>query len=477
MSVHLRSASHEPGAQSALSGIDVVDAAARSLVRSTIAERGRLALAVSGGCDSMVLMRAVHRAAIEHDGAAAGIHVLSFDHGTGVHSAAAADLVAAEAKSLGLGVTIGRGQLAGGSEAKWRDARWAFLRDARAGATIATAHTLDDQIETVVMRTLRAAGARGIAGLIDSRDVVRPLVGVSRDAVRRYAAINDVRFAEDPSNASPAYMRNRIRGDLLPAIRRSSPTFETEILALAARASVLRDEIDAIVEDFMCEAGEDELLRVARQELATYDSAALCVLWQAIAARAQVTLDRRGTLRLAQFTTSGAPGARIQLSGGVEVFRHRQTFVLRRMVNGAALREMSLAGAVQFGDWYFRPVDGVKASARPDVRTERSVTRSSVGQDDPWTFDAPTDRPLMVRAWRPADRMRVRHAGPARRVKRFFGDAQVAGPSREGWPVVLADGEIVWIPGVRRGAAATARSGRPVVRYVCERSRGDHSNR
>jgi tRNA(Ile)-lysidine synthase len=57
-------------------------------------------------------------------------------------------------------------------------------------------------------------------------------------------------------------------------------------------------------------------------------------------------------------------------------------------------------------------------------------------------------------------------------VKRYFSDAGIAGPERAGWPVVLADGEIVWIPGVRRSDAATDRSGRPGVPYVCERNDG-----
>jgi hypothetical protein len=65
--------------------------------------------------------------------------------------------------------------------------------------------------------------------------------------------------------------------------------------------------------------------------------------------------------------------------------------------------------------------------------------------------------------------MRDDRSGAPRRVKRFFGDARIPGMDRAGWPVVLAAGEIVWIPGVRRSDAATDRSGRPGVRYVCER--------
>jgi tRNA(Ile)-lysidine synthase len=68
--------------------------------------------------------------------------------------------------------------------------------------------------------------------------------------------------------------------------------------------------------------------------------------------------------------------------------------------------------------------------------------------------------------------MRLGASERARRVKRFFSDVRIPGVSREGWPVVLADDEIVWIPGVRRVRAAPERSGRPTVRYVCERFDG-----
>ncbi len=90
-----------------------------------------------------------------------------------------------------------------------------------------------------------------------------------------------------------------------------------------------------------------------------------------------------------------------------------------------------------------------------------------------WYFpELPADVPLAVRAWRPGDRMRARAGGTARRVKRFFADARVPGMDRAGWPVVLAAGEIVWIPGVRRSDAATVQPGRPGVRYECDRNDG-----
>jgi tRNA(Ile)-lysidine synthase len=193
------------------------------------------------------------------------------------------------------------------------------------------------------------------------------------------------------------------------------------------------------------------------------------LLWPAIAARAHVTLDRRGTLRLAQFTSSGAPGARIQLSGGIEVFRHRDAFVLRRAAPaGVADDEVPLMGVVEFARWRFRPVTSQLPAATSGASDETPGDATRVGRDGEWLAELPGDRRLSVRAWRPGDRMRVEEGQSARRVKRYFGDARIPGPGRAGWPVVLADDEIVWIPGVRRGGAAPERSGRPVVRYLCE---------
>lgn len=465
----------------ARSDVDAVDRAAREFVDSCRRAREPIVLAVSGGCDSMVLMHAVAQAIAgshQRGSSSIDVRVATFDHGTGGQASAAAALVEREASALGLEVRVGRGALLGATEAEWRSARWRFFREvAPSGARIATAHTRDDQLETVVMRALRDAGARGLAGIVTrAPGVARPFLHLPRASVRRYGNTRGVSFVEDPSNTSRDHLRNRVRHDLLPAIDRVSPRFGAEMLALAERAGKLRAEVEEAARAFVSEDVEDGVIRVAREQLATYDSATLCVLWPAIAARALVTLDRRGTLRLAQFTTSGAPGARMQLSGRVEVFRHRDSFVVRRMgTQRPTGGETPLVGVVQFGGWRFRPVDVVEDNPKGFV-SETPDEGPCVHCEGPWTSELPADRPLLVRAWRPADRMCAQVGGTARRVKRFFGDAKIPGSARAGWPVVVADDEIVWIPGVCRRGAASERSGRPVVRYACERFDGGLSS-
>jgi tRNA(Ile)-lysidine synthase len=119
---------------------------------------GPLILAVSGGRDSMVLLQAMARWAPERIAA-----VATFDHGTGQHATDAASLVAAESRRLGLTVVRERSRAPGHSEAAWRAARWDFLgRIGRAyKARVATAHTRDDQLETVIMRLMRGRAPAG----------------------------------------------------------------------------------------------------------------------------------------------------------------------------------------------------------------------------------------------------------------------------------------------------------------------------
>jgi tRNA(Ile)-lysidine synthase len=159
------------------------------------------------------------------------------------------------------------------------------------------------------------------------------------------------------------------------------------------------------------------------------------------------------------------------LSGGAAVYRARGRFVLRRRAlnispdrpSRTQVQPAALTDGLAWGGFRFRA--GVVGSTVDD----------SCGAPDgpgPWAAEFDAGAVLGVRAWAPGDRMRLRAGGAARRVKRFLADAAVPAFERGGWPVVLADGAIAWIPGVRRSDAATVRPGRPGVRYHCDRNDG-----
>jgi tRNA(Ile)-lysidine synthase len=421
-------------------------------VATALAAAPRLVLAISGGRDSVVLLDAVARRHRERVAC-----VATFDHGTGGAATQAAELVASRASELGLPVRVGRAERTAGTEARWREARWRFLNSVAHAerAAVATAHTRDDQVETVLMRVLRDSGARGLAGLYAESPVIRPLLTQSRAEVAAYARARRLSWVEDPSNASRRHLRNRIRLDLLPALERASPGLSDELLELATRAAGLRADVERFVTDELAPRVTGGILTVARAPLLGYDGEGLRLLWPALAGRIGLALDRRGTERIAEFTIEGRNGGRIQLSGGYEAVLHRDVLMLRRTsVTGEVKDAIPLGRELSLGGWRLFRVEG--ASGGPSTK-------------DSWTALLPADRALSVRSWRPGDRMTPHGAARPRRVKGLLRDAGIDVASRAGWPVVLAEGEIVWIPGVRRSSAATARSGRPVALYQCER--------
>lgn len=427
-----------------------------SVERALIDEQ-RLVLAVSGGIDSMVLLDAVARLRRSDQ----RVIVATVDHGTGPHAIRAAALVAAEAMGRGFAVRTEHLRAGLRTEAAWREARWRFFRGiARAEqARVVTAHTRDDHVETVVMRILRGAGARGLAGLHAPSGVARPLLEHTRAEIVQYARTRHVPFLEDPTNRSRVFLRNRVRLDLLPAIRHVRPEFDAEVLAIASRAAHLRREVDGLATTFVISHEAAGRLEVTSDDLPTFEPAALRVLWPSLAGFAGVALDRRATARLATFTREAQVGDRMPIAGGFEVVRDARRFILRPVDepppvsrHGAAV--MRLAPGLRFGPFRFETVRATATFRQPS--------------EDPWQASLPRDVEIVVRAWAPGDRMEVGAAGAKRRVKRFFADAHIAGPLREGWPVVLVNGKIVWIPGVRCAPVVSAARSRTSIVYRCE---------
>jgi len=307
---------------------------------------GRIVLAVSGGLDSMSLLDAASRVF-----AADRIVVATFDHGTGEAARDAAVLVRARAAELGLVCESGRASRPLRSEAELRAARWGFLRDVakRFDALVATAHTADDHLESVLMRVMRGAGARGLAGLCATGHSVRPLLAISRAQLESYARGRRLRWIDDPSNDSRAFFRNRVRHDLLPALRTVRPELPSELLRLSQAAANWREEVDAFLAANIASRGSSDgrSFVVPLGPLSRFSRPELSVLWPSIAARFGLVLDRRGLARLAAFTVDGRVGSRIQLSGGWNAVRSRDdmTVSASRQVVPASATICSIIGS------------------------------------------------------------------------------------------------------------------------------------
>jgi tRNA(Ile)-lysidine synthase len=218
-----------------------------------------------------------------------------------------------------------------------------MAREAGAGH-VATAHTLDDQAETVLLRLLRGTGPSGLGGIPErSPDgcIVRPLLGVSRREIEHFAAARGLSWREDASNHDPAFARARLRRDWLRGLGEAfNPRW---LRAIGDLAEAQRRESEWIEE----RVGEEARLRLAREgETWVLDCDGFGALPAALARRlvrrvlhaagAGRDLSRRHLERTLAFLARGRTGATLELPGGLVLVRARHAVRLVRGSGGQA---------------------------------------------------------------------------------------------------------------------------------------------
>jgi tRNA(Ile)-lysidine synthase len=236
----------------------VADLAAKVLATAGVPGPGdRVAVAVSGGADSLALLYALRVLARSRGWRLA---VLTVDHGLRPGSAADAAFVADHAKSLGLParlLTLTPADLqahrAAGPEGAARGARYGALwpaADELGCRWLATGHTLDDQAETVLLQLLRGAGPDGLAGMaVRAGGLLRPLLGVRRAQTRACCTALSLAWREDPTNAGQEPLRNRVRTQLLPLLEHLRPGATQTLARTATLAADDHDWLEPLVKE------------------------------------------------------------------------------------------------------------------------------------------------------------------------------------------------------------------------------------
>ena len=180
--------------------------------------------------------------------------VAHLDHGLRPESAEDASFVTDAAASLRLPCEVRRTDVAALARAEGRsiedagrEARYRYLEEvAPEGALIVTAHTADDAAETVLINLLRGSGLSGVRGIPARRGrIVRPLIGERRATLRALLDAAGITYRDDPTNADPAYLRNRVRGELIPLMEELRPGVVDRIGRFAGLAAV----DDALLEE------------------------------------------------------------------------------------------------------------------------------------------------------------------------------------------------------------------------------------
>ena len=433
-------------------------------------------LAVSGGADSTAMLLACHELAPSR---ALRLTVAHLNHRIrGKAADADARFVQDLCERLGVRCAIGRADVPGLARRKRisiemaaREARYRFLtRTAHqiGAAAIATAHTKDDQAETLLLKLARGAGPEGLSGIAPFTDrpdrpaLIRPLLSVSRNEVEAFLRKRGQTWREDVSNQDRSHLRNRVRYGLLPMLESELNPAIRE--TLARTAEIMREEnawMDAEARRLCPEAelDVDRLTdlpaalrrRVLRIWLGAHGVPTDCIDFSAVNRIERVVAQARGTRS-------------IELPGGSIIRRRYRMLNVERRTKPAPFRlALKVPGETLLPDLGLRVraeiVPGiVRVKSRcGDLPAGCSLSRKAIGR-----------RKLYVRSWRPGDRMNPLGMTGSRKLQDIFTDAKVPADRRPTLPVFECGGEIVWIPGYRiaRGWAVGAAAPAVQVRVV-----------
>ncbi len=429
----------------------------RFLSTEGVSRAERILVAVSGGADSVALLHGLvtvgQRIGVGH------VH-----HGLR-GDAAEADLAFVRELATGLGVPFQAARVNAGRrdhrspEARARELRYAALeriRTALGCSWIATAHSLDDQAETVLLRAIRGPGLGGLTGIgprLESARVLRPVLAVRRGALREYLGARGLAWREDETNADLSIPRNRLRRQVLPALEEVHAGAAEKLATLARRARESEADGERAVERALGRALSrgDGGLWVNPLELDALGPVgrrrALLALLSEAGLGDRVTTGHLTRVERFLGAPQGAPS--LSLPGGRVLFRDAGQVWLGPGPGPAFPSRVSTSlgppDPLEF------PERGIRLSWRRTVRPASSR--------DALALPAEPSPSLRIRSPRPGDRIALAGHHSPRPLVELFRSARWSRRQRARALVVETNGEVLWVPGL---TGASRSCGGPV---------------
>lgn len=411
---------------------------------------------LSGGADSMALVRFLKGYAREHGIRLIAAHVNHGLRGTEADSDEAfvshwCGANGVELRVLHADVRKMAKKNSQGLEECGRDVRYSFFRElCGKDGRIATAHTLSDSVETVLMNLAKGAGTKGLCGIPPVREnIIRPLIGITRAEVEDYCARHGLSYVTDSSNSSNEFARNRIRHIVVPALKSVNPRLET---AVHRTTELLRcDE-----EYFACEAGK--LMDAADDGkgfcLSTLQKAPRAVLLHAIprliSRVGTPRLEREHVLAVEQVVRAGK-GA-VTVAGGIQCFADGNTLFIARRNRKKPLRwEIPVSLPVtELPDGRalcVKPVSGFPSKFPHKINN--LLFNNLINYDTILNTNS-----SCVRNRRDGDSFRPAGRGLTKTLKKLFNEAGVPPEKRDCLLILQSGGTILWIEGFGPSEAA-----------------------
>jgi tRNA(Ile)-lysidine synthase len=432
-----------------------------------------LLVAVSGGVDSTAMLHALLTLSSEMR---LRLGVAHLNHGLrGKESDADAEFVASLAGSCQLPYHPGRVNAQSFArrrklslEEACRLLRYRFLLETAATHgydRVAVGHHRDDHAESVLMALLRGSGAAGLRGMAAVRadGVVRPMIDIPRDSIRRYAKSQGLAFVTDRTNADTALLRNRIRLELMPLL---ASDFNPNIVETLNRIGAILGPEDEWLSDLSHQMFTDAVVysdvgkvSLSLERFNRLRLAARRRVFRMALAAVKGDLRRMGLVHVTdvlQLAQTGRDGACLHLPHGIRV---RCLEGLLEIIDPGQSADPSDLKCREGETKSYRHV--ISSPGRltiPETGDTIGLTRMSI-EGVPDFSGKPTDIayfdadcvtfPLTVRNRRPGDRFWPLGAGGTQKLKKFFCNQKVPRRRRASCPLLISAGRIIWVAGQR----------------------------
>ena len=452
----------------------------------------RLAVGLSGGADSVALLRALaarsqelglvlHAAHLHHglrgaeaDGDLEFCRELAAKLEIPFHEASVDTAAAARADAQS-------GKPAESIEEAARRLRYAWFRQLLSKTpldAIATGHTLDDQAETVLAKFLRGAWTEGLAGIsprLESPEgrIVRPLLGVTHAEIEAYLNALGQPWREDSTNRHLTFKRNRIRHELLPLLEGWNPRLREHLSQMAELAhdeeAWWQAELARLAAQLILpgrpargggrEAGEGSGAGLAIEvgRLAALAPAVQRRLVRHAAQQVGAALDFAATEAVRSLALDGRAGQRLALPQGLCAERTARELRLSVAPEPAANGKgagaqgpqytVAIPGAIDAPEFGVRLRIAISNHGAPEKEHEAPENGHEAPENGPAGGDG-LPQTATLRNWKPGDRVRLRYSSGLRKVKEVLERLHVTGTERALWPVLEAGGRVIWMKGV-----------------------------
>lgn len=410
-----------------------------------LAKEKAIILAVSGGPDSIVLLDLFIRLFPKEK-----IIVAHANHGLRAEARWDESFVCKLAQEYGVEYVSECLHLSSTSEAAAREARYEFLnrvRDDYGANYVLTAHHLNDQVETVILSLTRGSGPLSVWGMNEREgQILRPLLGVTKKEILKYAKARHLRYHVDRSNFNTKYARNRVRTKVIPQLEKLNPRFLETLKRNAELGREMEEAWGKVIQEKEKRIAYENGLEIKKLEKEPpYIQKELLKrkLSETVTRKEGITMENVNRVYDLLFLSRGK---RTEI-GGIEIVKGTKylTFGKKLRGEGPKTSKFKIDESVHFNSFVLKATKGSGKATKNNI-----LLPSSIGYN------------LNIRTWRDGDRLKTKSG--TKKLSDIFTDAKVSAAERQKWPIVTAGKKIIWVPRLAASAEALPESKKNILK-------------